>query len=208
MLYVFDWDGTLCDSLSLITQSIQISSNRLGLPERSEAEKRAVIGLGLYEAMSTLYPELSGKELSDLLKAYRQAYIATEQKNPGELYAGVREVLEELLVRGHTLAVATGKSRRGLDRVLASTRTLHYFAHSRCADETRSKPHPMMLREILQEAGAEPKEANMVGDTEFDVVMARSASVAAVGVNYGAHSLERIQAARPERIIQHISELL
>jgi len=208
MLYIFDWDGTLCDSLSLITTSIRRSCEHLGLPVRSEEENRSIIGLGLKEALEHLYPEIPDKQLDKLILAYRDHYLAGDKSQPSQLYSGVQEVLDELRSQGHQLAVATGKSRRGLDRVLGELKMHHYFEHSRCADETRSKPHPLMLQEILQESGAHPRDAIMVGDTDFDLLMAKSASVQAIGVSYGAHPLDRIMQAEPHRIIDHISELL
>lgn len=208
MLYIFDWDGTLCDSLSLITSSISQSCEKLGLPVRSEEENRSIIGLGLKEALEHLYPEVSEAQINELRLVYRDHYLAGDKSQPSQLYAGVEEVLDELLSQGHRLAVATGKSRQGLDRVLGDLNMHRYFQHSRCADETRSKPHPLMLQQILEESGIHPEETIMVGDTDFDLLMARSASVQAVGVSYGAHPIERIRQAEPHRIIDHISELL
>jgi phosphoglycolate phosphatase len=180
----------------------------LGLPVRSEEENRSIIGLGLKEALEHLYPEIPDNQLDKLILAYRDHYLAGDKSQPSQLYSGVQEVLDELRSQGHQLAVATGKSRRGLDRVLGELKMHHYFEHSRCADETRSKPHPLMLQEILQESGAHPRDAIMVGDTDFDLLMAKSASVQAIGVSYGAHPLDRIMQAEPHRIIDHISELL
>lgn len=208
MLYIFDWDGTLCDSLSLITESIRQSCLELGLPVRTEQENRSIIGLGLKEAMIALYPELSSADIDKLIESYRKIYVADNQEKPSQLYDGVSEVLNELKGSGHQLAIATGKSRRGLDRVLASLDMSDYFQFSRCADETRSKPHPLMLHEIMEESGFVAESTVMIGDTDFDLLMAKAASVTAVGVNYGAHPVERIQAAKPDRIISHISELL
>lgn len=208
MLYIFDWDGTLCDSLSLITASIRKSCEQLGLPVRSETETRAIIGLGLKEAMIALYPEQSEREIDLLIEAYRDFYVSGDKHQPSQLYDGVLEVLESLLNNGHRLAVATGKSRKGLNRILSELELHQYFEHSRCADETVSKPHPLMLNEILQESGHSPNEALMVGDTDFDLLMAKAASIEAVAVSYGAHPMERILAAEPDRVIDHIEELL
>jgi len=208
MLYIFDWDGTLCDSLSLITESIRRSCQTMGLPARSEEDRRSIIGLGLREAMMELYPELSAIEADQLIESYRKIYVADNQEQPSRLYDGVLETLDELKEAGHQLAVATGKGRRGLDRVLSSLDMENYFDFSRCSDETRSKPHPLMLNEIILESGNSVESTVMVGDTDFDLLMAKAASVTAVGVSYGAHPMTRIQAAKPDRIIDHISELL
>lgn len=208
MLYIFDWDGTLCDSLSLITSSISRSCEKLGLPVRSEEENRSIIGLGLREALEHLYPELEARQMDELILTYRDHYLAGDKSRPSQLYEGVEEVLDELASQGHQLAVATGKSRQGLDRVLGELKMQRYFQYSRCADETRSKPHPLMLYQILEESGVHASDAIMIGDTDFDLLMARSASVQAVGVSYGAHPLERIQQANPHRIIDHIAELI
>ena len=208
MLYIFDWDGTLCDSLDLIAESIKLSCQQLGLPARSEQERRSTIGLGLEEAMLTLYPDLSEQEINQLIESYRPAYTAGNKKKPSKLYDGVLAALDELKAAGHQLAVATGKGRKGLERVLASLDMTDYFDFSRCGDETRSKPHPLMLNEIMEESGIPAELTIMTGDTDFDLLMARAASVMAVGVSYGAHPLHRMQAANPDRIVDHISELL
>lgn len=208
MLYIFDWDGTLCDSLGLITESIRRACAQMGLPARSEEERCSIIGLGLREAMMALYPELPVAEIDQLIEAYRKVYVADHQEQPSKLYEGALETLDELKSAGQQLAVATGKGRNGLNRVLNNLGMLDYFDYSRCCDETRSKPHPLMLHEIIQESGARAEETIMVGDTDFDLLMAKAASVEAVAVSYGAHPLPRLQAAEPDRIIDHISELL
>lgn len=208
MLYIFDWDGTLCDSLSLITETIRQSCLQMGLPVRPEEERRSVIGLGLKEAMMALYPELPSEEIDQLIESYRKIYVADNQEQPSKLYEGVLETLDELKTAGHQLAVATGKGRRGLDRVLSGLGMENYFDYSRCSDETRSKPHPLMLNEIIKESSARVEETMMIGDTDFDLLMAKAASVEAIGVSYGAHPLARLEAAKPDRIVDHISELL
>lgn len=207
MLYIFDWDGTLCDSLSLITGTIGKVSIELGLPMRSEEERKSIIGLGLKEAIATLYPEESDKEIDALVEAYRRTYIADSVEIPSALYDGVQDVLNQLLANDHTLAIATGKSRSGLDRILSQLDMHQYFTHTRCADETLSKPHPLMLEQILEESGFSTNEAVMVGDTDFDLLMAKAASIKAIGVSYGAHPYARVEAAADE-MIDHVRELL
>ena len=208
MLYIFDWDGTLCNSLDLITNSIQAACQQIGLPPLSDAKARSVIGLGLKEAMVALYPDIRDNDIDNLIEAYRSNYLASDQRQPSPLYPGVPELLEELISRGHTLAVATGKSRRGLDRGLTELKLHDYFPYSRCADECRSKPHPQMINEILSDSGYTQNQTYMIGDTDFDLLMGRAAGVKAVGVSYGAHPLERLRAAQPEQIIDNLSELL
>lgn len=208
MLYIFDWDGTLCNSLDLIAGTIKKSCLQLGLPLRSDAENKSIIGLGLHEAMVVLYPQQSEREIDQLVEAYRDLYVSGDKQQPSDLYEGVIEVLDRLKRDGHRLALATGKSRAGLDRILSALDMQGYFDYSRCSDETRSKPHPLMLNEILHESGVSAEQSIMVGDTDYDLLMAKAASITAVAVSYGAHPLARLHAAQPDRIVDHISELL
>lgn len=208
MLYIFDWDGTLSNSLERITDSIEKSCAWMGLPPRTREESMATIGLGLKEALQTLHPELGDADLHKLIESYRHHYLSLDSKEPSPLYDGALDVLLELKEAGHLLAVATGKSRQGLDRILTHLQLVDLFDASRCADETLSKPHPLMLEEILVEVSAQPGGSVMVGDTDFDLLMAKSAGVDAVGVSYGAHPVERLERAQPSRIIDQLSELL
>lgn len=208
MLYIFDWDGTLSNSLERISNAIKKSSQDMGLPVRSSAENIATIGLGLSEALLTLYPDLTEDEITQLVQRYRRHYLSMDGAQPSALYDGALGVLEKLKASGHQLAVATGKSRQGLDRILSHMQLTDFFDASRCADETRSKPHPLMLEQILVETSTHPEDSVMVGDTDFDLLMANAAGVKAIGVSYGAHSVDRLMQTQPSRIIDQLDELL
>lgn len=205
-LVVFDWDGTLMDSAAHIVTAMQHAIHGLGLPTRSDEQLRDLIGLGLNDAFARLFPELNTAATLQLLAQYRQHFL-----NPplpeATLFSGVRETLLQLQEGGYRLAVATGKSRRGLDRALAETGLGPMFVTSRCADECASKPDPQMLEEILWECGVEPAHALMVGDTEYDMAMARSAGVPAAGVAWGVHTPDRLTGAGAHAVLASVVEL-
>lgn len=205
-LIVFDWDGTLMDSTDRIVSSFRSAMREVGLPVLDEASIRSIIGLGLPEAVVELYPEVDVDRRKHLAMAYSQHYLGLDP-TPIRPYAGAEDLLAELAERGFWLAVATGKSRRGLDKVLAETGFGRYFFATRCAEETASKPDPMMLRELMFEAGAEPWETLMVGDTWFDLDMARRAGAHAVGLAHGAHGREQLDACAPLAIFDDLSRL-
>lgn len=207
MLYIFDWDGTLLDSTNKIVDSMQAAIEQLGLPYRTADEVRHIIGLGLPEAIATLFPAISSADNEALRSAYSARYIAADQQ-PCPFFPDVESVLAKLRSDGHHLAVATGKSRRGLNRVLANLQMEHFFDASRCADETASKPNPLMLMEILNELEVAASDAIMVGDTEFDLAMAVNAGVRSIGVSYGVHSVERLSAHGPELVVDNFVEIL
>jgi phosphoglycolate phosphatase len=209
MLLVFDWDGTLLDSTGKIIRSMQLAIAELDLPARSDEQVREIIGLGLVEALRAMYHEFDfGLDVLEPLRAtYARHYIELDA-TPCEFYPGARETLDSLRHRGHHLAVATGKSRKGLDRVLINLDMQHYFDATRCADETQSKPHPLMLHELLDELRYAPQQTLMIGDTEFDLMMAKNAGVQGVAVTHGAHGLARLRACDPLHTIDAIPQLL
>lgn len=190
-LLVFDWDGTLSDSLGRIVECLQYSASAVGLPVPSEDAGRDIIGLGLKEALARLFPGASGDQLDALKRQYSEHFVVLDRE-PAPFYHTVEETLETFLNAGYLLAVATGKSRKGLDRVLAGHGLGDYFHATRCADETRSKPHPQMLHELMDHFAVTPGEVWMVGDTEFDMEMALRAGVGRIGVSYGAHCASRL----------------
>lgn len=206
-LLVFDWDGTLADSEALIVGAMQAAIGDLKLPSRSDRQIRELIGLGLNEALTSLYPEFELPELLRLLEGYRARWVHSGlQEAP--LFPGALETLQGLHRAGYRLAVATGKSRRGLERSLATHVELRsLLCSSRCADETVSKPHPKMLHELLEEQAVGADRALMVGDTDYDLLMARSAGMAAVAVACGVHPRERLVQAAPAHILQDVTEL-
>ena len=207
MLVIFDWDGTLLDSLAKIANCMKLAAADAGLEPRSEQEIRGIVGLGLQEALETLYPKETQAPLNVLRERYSHHFIVADQK-PCEFFPGVQDTLGELKSSGHHIAVATGKSRKGLNRVLGNLAMEDYFHATRCADETSSKPNPLMLSELLSELDFDVADALMVGDTEFDLGMAENLGMRRVGVSYGAHSHERLRKHQPEAIIDNMDELL
>ncbi|MBI3773850.1 MAG: HAD-IA family hydrolase [Gammaproteobacteria bacterium] len=191
-LIIFDWDGTLMDSAGRIVDSVRATAVDLALVELTEVEMRNVIGLGLREAIMALYPDLDVVAYNRFVERYRYHYLEA-CPTPAPLFEGVIPLLEELRTHNRLLAVATGKSRAGLNRVLTETGSHHYFQVTRCADETCSKPDPQMLREIIEDLGVAPDNTLMVGDTEYDLDMARRAGVASLAVSYGAHEPLRLK---------------
>ncbi len=185
-LVVFDWDGTLMDSAAKIVHCFERALLEAGAPARSSEAIRHVIGLGLPEAVRALLPEADERLRARVMERYRE-YFLHDDDTATALFPGVREGLEALAAQGYLLAVATGKSRRGLERALAETGLGGLFAATRCADEAPSKPHPQMLEEILAFTGCEAAQAVMVGDTVYDIEMARAAGVEALAVSYGVH---------------------
>ncbi len=205
-LIVFDWDGTLMDSAARIVSSLHAAGEDLMLPDRSDAECRNVIGLGLYEAINTLHPGMDPKYSMRFADRYRHHFLVASPL-PEVLFEGVHEILQSLESRQLWLGVATGKSRKGLDRVLEQTRCKRYFHSTRCADETCSKPDPMMLREIIEELDVSPDKTLMVGDTEYDMEMASRAGTAALAVTYGAHEGHRLKQYKPLACLNSINAM-
>ncbi|MCY1219149.1 Phosphoglycolate phosphatase, chromosomal [compost metagenome] len=206
-LLIFDWDGTLVDSIARIVESMRVAADVSGLPWRDDAAIKGIIGLGLPEAIATLYPELDDSLRIDAFrKIYSEHYIALERQ-PSPLFEGVAEALEAFREEGYRLAVATGKGRGGLDRVLAGHGWLDYFDVTRCADETASKPDPRMLQEILAHCGMTAEQAVMVGDSPFDLRMAHRAGMDCVAVGYGAQPLAELLKESPKLAIERFEEL-
>ena len=203
-LIVFDWDGTLVDSHSAIAECMQEASRELHLPVPERERATHVIGLGLHDAMRIVAPDLAAHRYPEFIDAYRRHFLAREDTM--QPFPGMRDLLGSLS-KSAALAIATGKSRRGLDRALKATGLEGYFRASRCADETRPKPHPAMLLELMAALGASPAQALMVGDTSHDLQMAAAAGVAAVAVSYGAHAREALLACRPRACVASVEEL-
>ncbi len=205
-LVVFDWDGTLMDSEAQITHSLANVITELALAERSHHELRNVIGLGLPEAIRQLYPDEGGDLIDTFVERYRHHFLAGKH-GASVFFKGALAVIQRLHRDDYLLAVATGKSRRGLNRVLQESGTGDYFHITRCADETFSKPHPQMLLEIMAVLDVAPEETLMVGDTEYDLQMAAEAGTASLAVTYGVHSRERLLRHRPLACLNDISEV-
>lgn len=205
-LLIFDWDGTLADSIGRIVIAMQVAAQRSGHPECDEDSVKGIIGLGLPEAILTLYPEMTDAQVVDFRQHYADVYIAMDTE-PSPLFDGVLESLEAFRAEGYRLAVATGKARRGLDRVLKAHGWEDFFDVTRAADETASKPDPLMLNQILAHCDVRPEHALMVGDATFDLQMARNAGIDSVAVGYGAQSMERLLAFEPRLAIDTFSQL-
>ena len=206
-LVIFDWDGTVMDSTGRIIACMHQAGADLCLPVLEDDAVREIIGLGLPEALRTLYPGIGDRDLERMRERYAVHFVAAEA-SPSRLYPGARETLATLRAAGLRLAVATGKSRKGLERVWASSGLGDSFDASRCADETHSKPHPAMVTELLTELGVAPERALVVGDTSFDLQMARDAGVDRVAVSYGAHPVDRLMNFHPLAVIDALPQLL
>lgn len=204
-LIVFDWDGTLMDSAATIASSVQAAARDLGLEPPSDERARHIIGLGLDDALRYALPNLPHDRYAELAARYRHHYLS--QDHELSLFAGVEEMLDALRGEGYWLAVATGKSRIGLNRALEVSGLGSYFHSTRCADECFSKPHPQMLEELLDEFGIAGDGALMIGDTSHDVQMAHNARVAAVAVTYGAHPRSGLEALLPLGCVDTVEEL-
>lgn len=204
-LIVFDWDGTLMDSTGAIVRAIVAASHDLGLPAPSDLRARHVIGLGLTDALAHAVPELAPADYPKMVERYRHHYLSSDHEL--SLFPGMFEMIAELSGEEYWLAVATGKSRVGLDRALGHTGLGPYFHATRCADECFSKPHPAMLLELMDELAVAPERVLMVGDTTHDLQMAANAGVASLGVAFGAHPREALEAAQPLAIVDEPGEM-
>ena len=205
-LLIFDWDGTLADSIGRIVEAMNVAAERAGEAQSSDDAVKGIIGLALDEAIHTLYPHLGPAEVASFRQHYADVYVALDQQ-PSPLFDGVVESLDAFRAEGYRLAVATGKARRGLDRVLKANGWEDYFDITRAADETASKPHPLMLEQILAHCGVRAEQALMVGDSSFDLLMARNAGMDSVAVSYGAQSIESLQQFEPRLSIDRFCEL-
>ncbi len=204
---IFDWDGTLVDSIKRIVEAMHMASDICAVPRCTDEEVRAIIGLAMPQAYDVLYPAADDADLKQrYIHAYSEQYLLLEEE-PSPFYPGVLDALEDYRSAGYKLAVATGKSRRGLHRVLSGHNMVDYFDITRCADETRSKPDPLMLHEILKYCAAAPEQAIMVGDSPFDLRMAKNANVPSIAVSYGAQSLSVLHQEQPILAIDDFYEL-
>jgi phosphoglycolate phosphatase len=204
-LIVFDWDGTLMDSTVHITRSIQEACRDLGLPVPDDVSASYVIGLGLRDALQIAAPTLDPVDYPKLADRYRIHYLTGDPAI--ELFSGVRGMLEDLRKAGFLLAVATGKSRVGLNRALAAVGVGDLFDVTRCADETLSKPHPQMLHEVMDTVGQMPDRTVMIGDTTHDLQMALNAGTASIAVTYGAHPEAPLLELSPRFCAHSVAEL-
>jgi phosphoglycolate phosphatase len=204
-LIVFDWDGTLADSTAIIAQAIQEALRDMGEAVPDVGAARYVIGLGLTDALRSVAPSLPVHRHPELSAHYRKHYLARENDIP--LFDGVTEMLDELDQAGYFLAVATGKSRMGLERALEKNNLRTRFHATRCADEGMPKPHPDMLLHLMDRVGVPPSETLMIGDTTHDLELARNARVSGLAVAYGAHDREGLATLAPLATMHSVDEL-
>lgn len=193
------------DSTSTIVKCIQASARDLGLPVPKDDAAAHVIGLGLHEAMQAVMPNVDPKLYPKMVERYRYHFLSRDHELA--LFKGVQEMLQELSSAGYFLAVATGKSRVGLNRAMNEVNLLSMFDATRCADETFSKPHPAMLQELTRELGQDLKRTVMIGDTTHDLLMASNAGAAGVAVEYGAHPVDQLHACQPMFSAKTVEEL-
>lgn len=203
-LLVFDWDGTIIDSPGAIAECIRLAAADLDLAVPTLEQASHVIGLGLHDALRLAVPTLPAERTAEFVARYRYHFLVREESMA--LFQGMRELIESLH-HERILGIATGKSRRGLDRALDATGLKPYFHASRCADETHPKPHPAMLLELMSELDCPPQAVLMIGDTSHDLEMARAAGVDALAVTYGAHAAEGLRSCGPRGCVSSVVEL-
>ena len=204
-LIAFDWDGTLFDSTAIIVRCIQDAVVDVGGARPTQQAAAYVIGMALGSALAHAAPDVPPEKYPELGARYRHHY--TRHQDDLSLFEGVLPLLHDLRGRHHWLAVATGKSRRGLDEALHAVELHGVFDGSRTADETAGKPHPRMLHELMREFGVEPERTLMIGDTTHDLQMALNAGCASVGVSYGAHEPEGFEVLGPRHIAHSVRDL-
>lgn len=202
-LIIFDWDGTLFDSVGQIVASLQFAAQTYQQP-LTDDDAKSIIGLGLPEVAQRLFPNVPELH-ADILQCYSAHYVANSKGDAW--FSGVSEMLTDLKMQGVQLAVATGKSRKGLDRVLQQTQSADLFAATRAASETKSKPDPLMLSEILAQTGVSAEAAIMVGDTSYDLQMAQNIEMPRVGVLYGVHDQQVLSQFEPLAMVSDVRKL-
>lgn len=203
---IFDWDGTLVDSVEHIADSLHQAATDLGFPELEREAYRDIIGLGMVEALEKLYPGISRDRMNAIREGYAR-YFFSKVTTPQNVFDGMARVLADLRSSGRHCSVATGKSRRGLAKALDTSGLGVHFDITRCADETRSKPDPLMLEEILDFYRIDPSEAVMIGDTRYDLDMARRIGMPSIGVEWGVHKRDVLSAYEPAAVVSTVPEL-
>ncbi|MEZ5527781.1 MAG: HAD-IA family hydrolase [Gammaproteobacteria bacterium] len=203
---IFDWDGTVVDSVEHITNSLHQAAAELGFPTLEKAAYRDIIGLGMVDALRRLYPGLQAPDIETIRQAYSRHFFARET-TAQQIFTGMSELINSLGERGIGRAVATGKSRRGLDAALHSSGLQAHFDVTRCADETRSKPDPLMLKEILAHFDIDVRDAVMIGDTTYDLEMAERIGMPSIGVRWGVHDDDALAQHSPLALVSTVDEL-
>ena len=205
-LVIFDWDGTLMDSVARIVSCMQSAAREVELAIPNADSVKNIIGLSLPKAVTTLFPDCNEQQAKDVIAQYKHHYVAVD-KTPTPLFDDAVHLLSQLRENNKLLAVATGKAREGLERVWQLSDTKHFFHTSRCADEALSKPDPEMITSILSELSVPAEKAIMIGDTSYDLEMALRAGVASIGVTYGVHDKETLALYKPKAIVNSLSEI-
>lgn len=203
---IFDWDGTVVDSVEHITDCLHHAAVSTGYPALERAVYRNIIGLGLMEALRQLYPKAKPLDVMHMREAYSEHFLSTAASHQ-RIFPGMTGLLQELHTSGLHCAVATGKSRRGLEHALTASQLSPWFHVTRCADETRSKPDPRMLLEILEHLRLEPSQAVMIGDTSYDLQMAQAIGMPAIGVRWGVHPEQVLAQFKPIALVNTAEEL-
>jgi phosphoglycolate phosphatase len=201
-LIVFDWDGTLSDSTGHIVNCMSAAITELGLPALSNKRISHIIGLGLFEAVTTLYPDQDQQTRMDLGQRYKDIWLRSPHEP--EMFDNATDLISKLSMGENFIGVATGKSRNGLNKVLNATGLGDYFHATRCADECHSKPHPQMLEELMLFTGVDPNKTLMIGDTEFDMQMANNAGADCLAISHGAHDAETLLACKPKALVDDL----
>lgn len=207
MLYIFDWDGTVSDSAAKIVSCMQSAARDCHVEVLDAETVKNIIGLGLPQAVATLYPQLDDAKREDIAKGYSQHFVIEDKRAPSPLFPNALTTMKHLVEQGFRVAVATGKSRRGLDRILKQHGLDNFFHATRCADETASKPDPMMLQELLDELGLPAQKAVMIGDTEYDMAMAEAIAMPRIAVSFGAHHIDRLKKYQPALCVDKFEEI-
>jgi phosphoglycolate phosphatase len=205
-LVIFDWDGTLMDSVDRIVSSMQSAAQTVGLVSPLDHDVKQIIGLSLTTALETLFTSITAEQIEAMLVQYKYEYLEGDN-TPTPLFANATNLLIQLKQQNKLLAVATGKGREGLNRVLNVSETTTFFNTTRCAGEMPSKPDPTMLNSILDELKIAPHEAIMIGDTSHDLKMAQNAGVDSIGVTFGVHDREVLSRYKPKAIVDSLVEL-
>lgn len=206
-LIIFDWDGTLMDSVAKIVRCFQEAMNELNISSPSVDEIRNIIGLGMEEAMNILLPNHSSAEKNKVIDVYRDHFLERD-KTDMPFFSGVESGLQQLQSHGYQLAVATGKNRKGLDRLLGLHDFDKYFTATRCSDESCSKPNPKMIHDLLSQTKIAPEKAIMIGDSTYDMEMACNAKIECIAVNYGVHDCQQLKQYKPKDCLDSFSDVM
>ena len=206
-LVIFDWDGTIMDSVAKIVTSMQRAAKRENLVVPSDQAVKDIIGLSLAPAIEQLFAPISHEQIESLVITYKEEYLHLD-KTPSVLFDGIIDVFDSLTQRGIPIAIATGKARVGLERLIAQANVGHYFCDSMTADEAHSKPHPQMIDNLIARQNVTKDQVIMIGDSALDLTMANNAGVKSIGVSYGAHDADKLNTLNPLGVVDNARGLL